>query len=239
MTHRMCRTFIASLSAVALVLAASAALANPGVTHVGGVAPPHPASPPPAGRPMHHQRGTRGFGPIVDGYFYGPSYDAPMADVTPSRSSTISITPARTIFPGTMCIDVRSLSHLANSFRCPTRVGKCVPKRGRPLSLALIARQQADSDKVCFRGKTGSSGRSSRLTRLRAGTPARRQFNAVSTARAPRWCRHNQRRPLSGFSSRPPGHGSKFCWPPRTLQGGICSGRSPCHRGPLWRRHRR
>jgi hypothetical protein len=152
---------------------------------------------------------------------------------------TISITPARTIFPGTMCIDVRSLSHLANSFRCPTRVGKCVPKRGRPLSLALIARQQADSDKVCFRGKTGSSGRSSRLTRLRAGTPARRQFNAVSTARAPRWCRHNQRRPLSGFSSRPPGHGSKFCWPPRTLQGGICSGRSPCHRGPLWRRHRR
>jgi hypothetical protein len=35
-----------------------------------------------------------------------------------------------------------------------------------PSPLPLIARRQADSDKVCLWGKTGSRGRSSRMTRL-------------------------------------------------------------------------
>ena len=85
MTHKMCRTLIASLGVVALVLAASETFADPGVVHVGGLAPPrpaaqpHPAAQPPVGRPLHHHhRATGGFLPIAGGYFNEPSYDEPM-----------------------------------------------------------------------------------------------------------------------------------------------------------------
>src|ERR1700730_17107726 len=87
MTHRMCRRFIASLGAVALVLAASEALADAPIAHVGGLAPPHPTSAPSARRPLHHHRGIGGFWPTAEDYFYGPSYDEPMVDIRPPRTS--------------------------------------------------------------------------------------------------------------------------------------------------------
>jgi hypothetical protein len=88
MTHKICRTLIASVGAVALVLAASEALADPAITHVGGLAPPHPVSPSPAGRPTHRHRGTGVFWPSAGDYYYGPSYDEqPMMDARPPRAS--------------------------------------------------------------------------------------------------------------------------------------------------------
>jgi hypothetical protein len=75
----MYRTLIASLGVVALVLAASETFADPGVVHVGGLAPPRPAAQPPVGRPLHrHHRATGGFLPSAGGYFYEPSHDEPM-----------------------------------------------------------------------------------------------------------------------------------------------------------------
>ncbi|OCK59663.1 hypothetical protein [Bradyrhizobium sp. LMTR 3] len=75
MTYRT--TLIASLSAVALVLAAGEALADPGVARGAGVAPSRPGVAParpafPAFRSMHHHhhRGG-GFFPGVGGVFYG------------------------------------------------------------------------------------------------------------------------------------------------------------------------
>jgi hypothetical protein len=84
MTSGMCRTLIASLGAVALVLAASETFAA-GITHIEGVAPPPPTFHPTVRslhhlRGLHHQRGTGGFFPTAEGYFYGPSYDEPMVD---------------------------------------------------------------------------------------------------------------------------------------------------------------
>src|SRR5450432_3994751 len=87
MTFRMCRTFIASLGLVALVLAASETLADPGVARGGGVAPAAPTFRSSAGRSMHHHRGIGGL-PTAAGYFYGPSYDdEPAIDAVPPRTS--------------------------------------------------------------------------------------------------------------------------------------------------------
>src|SRR5712664_2402534 len=89
MTYRMVGTFIASLSVVALVLAASETFADSGVTVVrGGVfAPPRPTFQPPAGRSLHHHHGIGGFWPTAGGVFYGPSNDEPMVDARPPRTS--------------------------------------------------------------------------------------------------------------------------------------------------------
>ena len=65
MTYRT--TLIASLSVVALVLAASEALADPGAAHGAGVAPSRPAFP--SFPRHHHHRG--GFFPGTGGVFYG------------------------------------------------------------------------------------------------------------------------------------------------------------------------
>jgi hypothetical protein len=76
MTFRMYGTFVASLSAVVLVLAASETFADPGVVRAGGVAQQRPASPRSTGRSMHqHHRGMGGGFPTAADFFYGPSYD--------------------------------------------------------------------------------------------------------------------------------------------------------------------
>ncbi|NOJ40798.1 hypothetical protein [Bradyrhizobium australiense] len=85
MTYRT--TFIASLSAVALVLAASAASADP------GVAPARPAFPafPKSGH-HHHHRGVSGFWP-AGGVVYGlPSdVDRPLVVETPPLKTSDDI----------------------------------------------------------------------------------------------------------------------------------------------------
>ena len=67
MTYRT--TFLASLSAVALVLAAGEASADPGAARGAGLAPSRPAFP---SFPRHHHRGG-GFFPATGGVFYGAS----------------------------------------------------------------------------------------------------------------------------------------------------------------------
>src|SRR5882672_1977528 len=60
MTYRMYGAFIASLSVVVLVLAASETFADPGVARAGGVAQQRPAFPRSGGRSLHHHH--RGMG---------------------------------------------------------------------------------------------------------------------------------------------------------------------------------
>jgi hypothetical protein len=72
MTYRT--TLIASLSAVALVLAASEALADPGAAHGAGASPQRPAFPS-FPRSHHHHHGGGGFWPAGGGVFYGLPHD--------------------------------------------------------------------------------------------------------------------------------------------------------------------
>lgn len=87
MTYRT--TFLASLSAVALVLAAGEASADPGAARGAGLAPARPAFP---SFPRHHRGG--GFFPGTGGVFYGandvrePVVEAP----PPSRSDELRYT---------------------------------------------------------------------------------------------------------------------------------------------------
>ena len=85
MTYRT--TFIASLSAAALLLATSETFADPGMVRGPGVAPGRPAFPTFRSMNHHHNRGF-GFFP-GGGYFYGPSaeYDAPLAVAPPLKTS--------------------------------------------------------------------------------------------------------------------------------------------------------
>jgi hypothetical protein len=92
MTYRMYGTFIASLSVVVLVLAASETFADPGVARGGGFAPPRPAFPRSVGRSLHHQLHHDHLGivegwPTAGGDFYGPSYDEPMVAAPPPKTS--------------------------------------------------------------------------------------------------------------------------------------------------------
>ena len=86
MTYRT--TFIASLSAVALVLGASETFADPGAARGAGVAPSsRPAFP--TFRSIHpHHRGVGGFYP-AGGYYYGPSatVDEPVVVAPPLKQS--------------------------------------------------------------------------------------------------------------------------------------------------------
>ena len=95
MTYRMYGTFIAALSVVVLVLAASETFAEPGVARAGGSAAQRPAFPRSVGRSLHHHhRGMgRGF-PTAEDFFYGPSYDfdgpsydEPMVTAPPPKRS--------------------------------------------------------------------------------------------------------------------------------------------------------
>jgi hypothetical protein len=76
-------TLIASLSAVALVLAAGAASADPGGARGAGLAPARPAFP---SFPRHHRGG--GFFPATGGVYYGAMVEAP----PPSRSDELRYT---------------------------------------------------------------------------------------------------------------------------------------------------
>jgi hypothetical protein len=97
MTYRMYGTFVASLSAVVLVLAASETFADPGVGLAGGVAQQRPASPRSGGRSMHQHHGGMGRGfPTAADFFYGygpsydfdgPSYDEPIVTAPPLKRS--------------------------------------------------------------------------------------------------------------------------------------------------------
>ena len=90
MTYRMYGTFIASLSAVALVLAAGEAFADPGVARGAGVAPSRPAFPafPKSGH-HHHHRPTGGFFPATGGVFYGLPNEIrePVVEAPPPKTS--------------------------------------------------------------------------------------------------------------------------------------------------------
>jgi hypothetical protein len=83
MTYRT--TFLASLSAVALVLAVGGeASADPGPAHGAGLAPARPAFP---SVPRHHHRGA-GFFPGTGGVFYGASeVREPVVEAPPLRQS--------------------------------------------------------------------------------------------------------------------------------------------------------
>ena len=77
-------TLIASLSAVALVLAASEASADPGAARGAGLAPARPAFP---SFPRHHHRGNNFF-PGTAGVFYGASeVREPVVEAPPPRTS--------------------------------------------------------------------------------------------------------------------------------------------------------
>jgi hypothetical protein len=92
MTDKMHGLLIASLSAIALVLAANetsfAQSAPPRgvVSAPSHSAPPAAANAPSVARPRqhHHHRGS--FWPAAEGYFDGPSYDEPIADIAPPVS---------------------------------------------------------------------------------------------------------------------------------------------------------
>jgi len=96
MTYRMYGAFIASLGAIALMLAGNETFAASGAGHRGGVT---------STRSMFHRsvahalrrhlRGNRDnaiFWPTDDGYFDGSSVGAPLADVTQPTSGNIHYT---------------------------------------------------------------------------------------------------------------------------------------------------
>ena len=87
MTYRS--TFLASLSAVALVLAVGEASADPGAARGAGFAPARPAFP---SFPRHHRGG--GFFPGTGGVFYGASdFREPVVEAPPpSRSDELRYT---------------------------------------------------------------------------------------------------------------------------------------------------
>src|SRR5438128_410767 len=72
MTYRKYGTFIAFLSVLTLVLAASETLAE-GVVRGAGMAPPRPGVP----TPHHYLRARGGYWPIAAGDFYGSPNDEP------------------------------------------------------------------------------------------------------------------------------------------------------------------
>jgi len=95
MTHRMYGALVASLGAVALMLAADPALARPGAAVRSGVALNHPvANRSFAARAFrHHRRNNEGVGGVwaADG-FYGASNGEPMAGAAPPASGDIRYT---------------------------------------------------------------------------------------------------------------------------------------------------
>ena len=91
MTYRMYFAFTASLSVVALMLAANGTFAGSGVPHPGGFTSTRSISHPSVAHSFrHHRRNNVGnHRPALGGFFYGPSNGEPMADVTQPMSGDI------------------------------------------------------------------------------------------------------------------------------------------------------
>ena len=87
MTYRT--TFFASLSAVALVLAAGEASADPVATRGATVSPARPAFPSFPQSGQHHHRRAGGFFPGAGGVFYGLPNDVrePVVEAPPAKTS--------------------------------------------------------------------------------------------------------------------------------------------------------
>jgi hypothetical protein len=93
MTYRMYGAFIASLSAIALMLAANETFAASGTGARGGFTAAHSISHRSLAHSLRrHQRGNAIFWPTDNGYFDGSSDGAPLADVTQPTSGDIHYT---------------------------------------------------------------------------------------------------------------------------------------------------
>jgi hypothetical protein len=86
MAYRMYGAFTASLSAVALMLAANETFAASGAAHRGGFTSTRSISHRPVAQSLrHHRRNHVGtFWPAAGDFFYGPSNGEPVGDVTQS-----------------------------------------------------------------------------------------------------------------------------------------------------------
>jgi hypothetical protein len=84
MAYRMYGAFIASLSVVALMLAANETFARSGAAPRGGFTPTHSISHPAFAQSLrHHRRNNVGiFWPGVGDFSYGPSNGEPLVDAT-------------------------------------------------------------------------------------------------------------------------------------------------------------
>ena len=93
MAYRMHRTLIASLSAAALMFAASETSARPAAAHSGGFRSTHPISRSAMGHSLrqHRRNNAQAFWPAGADSFYG-SDGEPMIDVTPPGSGDIRST---------------------------------------------------------------------------------------------------------------------------------------------------
>jgi hypothetical protein len=91
MTYRMCGAFIASLSVVALMVAANETSAGSGAAHRGGFTSTHSISHPSVARSLRHQRRNNVgiLWPAEGGFFYGPSNGEPIVDVAQPVSGDI------------------------------------------------------------------------------------------------------------------------------------------------------
>ena len=94
MTYRMYGALIASLSAVALMLAANETFAASGAGPRGGLSSAHAMSRAPVVRSFrHHRRNNVGiFWPGVGDFSNGPSNGEPMVDLTQPRSGDVHYT---------------------------------------------------------------------------------------------------------------------------------------------------
>ena len=90
MTFKLHSAFIASLSAVALLLAASDSFARSGAAPGGGAR----ATPPAAGHAFGHPRRNHvgGYWPAGGGYYYAPTSGEPLADAIQPASRDVRYT---------------------------------------------------------------------------------------------------------------------------------------------------
>lgn len=94
MTYRKYRALTASLSALALVLAASPSFAGPAAAPGGTSASTHPTFHPSVARSIRHHRGNQGgaFWPGVGDSFDGPWSGEPNAEIPPPASGDVHTT---------------------------------------------------------------------------------------------------------------------------------------------------
>jgi hypothetical protein len=94
MTYRMYGALIASLSVIALMLAANEAFARSGAAHGGGFASTHSISRPSIAHSLrHHRRNNVGaFWPADEGFYYGPSNGEPIGDGAQPTSGDVHYT---------------------------------------------------------------------------------------------------------------------------------------------------
>ena len=90
MTHRTYRALVASLSVVALMLAANETFARSGAAPRAGFAPMSRPAVAPSFR--HHRRIGRAFWPAVGGFYYDPSNGEPVFDAAPPTSNDVRYT---------------------------------------------------------------------------------------------------------------------------------------------------